>query len=443
MAFSDGIVDFWGDLKEAWHDSALPGQPGYIGPEPETEITQIKPSVAETQNNMTVPVANYNYDSIYGTPNEVQGFGIGSDRPYVSTPMGETAVQQRPWKPDEIDISTVGTHNSGERGYDSVGNLKEGWALGIDGVPYNTALFALNDAAIAAAGGGGGGYGGGGGGSSAPAALLSQDLSQRPLSGTYYAPDLSAYNDSSLFNYTGPGGLSEYIYGQGLPYQGAGYDIWGTPTDMVNPYYTGQFAPESTGVADGAISLPPVDMPAGVAPTNNNPNVGTSNTNFDPYKGEAILNQNVIKTTFPSPPGANPSLADRQREQMGAEKWDAMVAQANAMDRQLRESQLGNVRTGLDGATGLLNYGYEDAAFDAAGYDNFIMGDDGSFYQGDAGRGTIVEQPGDRYNAINPGIDAAIAQYNRENPTPENFWSTRTQEAVSYTHLTLPTNREV
>jgi hypothetical protein len=298
----------------------LPGQPGYIGPETETTITQIKPSVAETQNNMTVPVANYNYDSIYGTPNEVQGFGIGSDIPYVSTPMGGTAVQQRPWKPDEIDISTVGTHNSGDRGYDNVGNLLPGWELGIDNIPYNTALFALNDAAIAATGGGGGGgYGGGGG--SAPDFVLSQDLSQRPLSGTMYAPDLSAYRDSSLFNYTGPGGLSEYIYGQGLPYQGADYSIWGTPTDMVNPYYTGQFAPESTGIADGAISLPPVDMPAGVAPTNNNPNVGTSNANIVPQGtgpgGKDLTYQETLDyfgldPVFTHFPGPNDKLIEEQ-----------------------------------------------------------------------------------------------------------------------------------
>jgi len=320
MPFGDGIVNFWGDLKDAWHNSALPGQPGYIGPEPETEITQIKPSVAETQNNMTVPVANYNYDSIYGTPNEVQGFGIGSDRPYVSTPMGGTAVQQRPWKPDEIDISTVGTHNSGDRGYDNVGNLLPGWELGIDNIPYNTALFALHQQ-DSAGGGGGGGYSGGGVSAPSEPFLLSQDLSQRTPSGTMYAPDLSAYRDSSLFNYTGPGGLSEYTYGQGLPYQGADYSIWGTPTDMVNPYYTGQFAPESTGIADGAISLPPVDMPAGVSPTNNNPNVGTSNANIVPQGtgpgGKDLTYQETLDyfgldPVFTHFPGPNDKLIEEQ-----------------------------------------------------------------------------------------------------------------------------------
>ena len=57
---------------------------------------------------------------------------------------------------------------------------------------------------------------GGGGGSGATQAAyvpqsieLSQDLRQRTPSGSMYAPDLSAYNDSSLFNYTGPVSYSE------------------------------------------------------------------------------------------------------------------------------------------------------------------------------------------------------------------------------------------
>ena len=123
-------------------------------------------------------------------------------------------------------------------------------------------------------------------GTSIPQVVLNQmDLSQRTPSGSMYAPDLSAYNDSSLFNYTGPGGVNEYTYGQNLPYQGAGYDIWGSPTDVPNPYFWGQFgeepvAAEAQGPADGAIGLPPVDLPAGVAATNNNPNVGTNTTNI-------------------------------------------------------------------------------------------------------------------------------------------------------------------
>ena len=278
-------------------------------------------------------------------PNDTSSVASASypplEYPYVPSDDGPFDYTGVPLNPNnqffgdedaDFDANTVydmGEMDDGQfiydrRGLDDSDNLLPGWEYGLDDVPYNTALFALNDAAIAAAGGGGGGggYGSGGGGSSAPAASLFQDLSQRTPSGTQYAPDLSAYNDSSLFNYTGPGGLSEYTYGQGLPTQGAGYDIWGTPTDMVNPYYTGQFAPESTGVADGAISLPPVDMPAGVAPTNNNPNVGTSNTNINTGGGTGpggkdLTYQETIdyfgltpqSTTFPGP---NDKLIEEQ-----------------------------------------------------------------------------------------------------------------------------------
>jgi hypothetical protein len=165
-----------------------------------------------------------------------------------------------------------------------------------------------------------------------------------------YAPDLSEYLNSSLFDYAGPGGLDEYTYGQGLRTDGAGYDIWGTPTDVPNPYYWGQFGegfvePEEPGIADGVISLPPIDMPAGVPPTNNNPNVGTPDTNFptggggngdkdlnyfetlaamgiDPsdapsttFPGpndklieEAIMNQDAVKETLPYQSGLDPNL---------------------------------------------------------------------------------------------------------------------------------------
>jgi len=65
--------------------------------------------------------------------------------------------------------------------------------------------------------GGGGGYGRAVAGTSIPQVVLNpQDLSQRTPSGSVYAPDLSAYNNSSLFNYTGPGGVNEYTYGQDL-----------------------------------------------------------------------------------------------------------------------------------------------------------------------------------------------------------------------------------
>ena len=102
-----------------------------------------------------------------------------------------------------------------------------------------------------------------------PQVLISQDLTRRPQTGNIYSPDLSAYYDSSLFNYTGPGGVDEYTYGQGLRTGGADYSIFGSPTDIANPYYEGQFTPvtqpvvsQPVGPADGAINMNPVQLPS-------------------------------------------------------------------------------------------------------------------------------------------------------------------------------------
>ena len=170
-----------------------------------------------------------------------------------------------------------------------------GWKPGLDGIPYNPAIAYTaedwaNDQKNANANRAG--RASGAVQQSAPAAELSQDLRQRTPSGTMYNPDLSAYNDSSLFDYKGPGGVSEYTYGQGLPTEGAGYDIWGTPTDVANPYYEGQFGEGYTtpepGVADSAITLAPITMPAGV------PQIPTSNTN-------TTTNNNTTTTTNTGP----------------------------------------------------------------------------------------------------------------------------------------------
>ena len=157
----------------------------------------------------------------------------------------------------------------------------EGWKPGLDGVPYNSKLNEKfepggifydpdvdKNTAIANAVASGEV-------SSAEAGTtpfeLSQDLRQRTPSGTIYNPSMDAYNESSLFNYEGPGGVPEYTYGQGLRTGGAGY---GTPPGP-NLYYEGQYGEGfvEPGVADTAITLPPITMPAGV------PQVPTSNTN--------------------------------------------------------------------------------------------------------------------------------------------------------------------
>jgi len=140
-----------------------------------------------------------------------------------------------------------------------------------------------------------------------PNVLTSQNLFQRNPSGSVYAPDLSAYNDSSLFNYTGPGGVDEYTYGQDLPYQGAGYDIWGSPTNVPNPYYEGQFAPEPVvtepqGPADGAIGMSPIEMPVGVPSTNTPITPSAPDLTYAETLAEMGIDPaDAPSTTFPSP----------------------------------------------------------------------------------------------------------------------------------------------
>jgi hypothetical protein len=140
--------------------------------------------------------------------------------------------------------------------------------------------------------------GGGGGGAQVPQStaqpLRPQDLSQRALSGSYYSPDMSAYNDSSLFNYTGPGGVDEYTYGQGLPTEGAGYNVWGTPADMVNPYYEGQFAQAPVGVADNAINMSPVVTPDGI-PDVSGPTTFPNSMPIPPRPGDSAADLNYAQ----------------------------------------------------------------------------------------------------------------------------------------------------
>jgi hypothetical protein len=188
--------------------------------------------------------------------------------------------------------------------------IKQGWKEGLDGQPYNANLKytaddwardqanAADDVRRQAAATGGATSDAGTTGSSP--FKLSQDLRQRTPSGTIYNPDISEYLNSGLFNYTGPGGVPEYTYGQGLPTDGAGYDIWGTPVGP-NLYYEGQYGEgyvEPTGPADSAITLPPVTMPDGVPqiPPSNNPNTTTNNNTNNNGNGNGDKDLNYFET---------------------------------------------------------------------------------------------------------------------------------------------------
>ena len=199
---------------------------------------------------------------------------------------------------------------------------------------------------------GGSNFGGGGGSGSAstgpapiPQVLISQDISQRTPSGTIYAPDLSAYNDSSLFNYTGPGGVDEYTYGQGLR-MGGDYNAFGSPTDMANPYYEGQFAPLPTSPADSAITMPAVQLPGGLPQIENNTPIaaiggGSGTTQQDPTYQQTINEMGIFgpdnpppSTTFPSPSSqANAGLT--QSMAGSDEEYQEMLTASLNMDNQL------------------------------------------------------------------------------------------------------------
>ena len=257
--------------------------------------------------------------------------------------------------------------------------------------------------------------GGGGGGAStysapqAEAAYLSQDLSQRTPSGTQYAPDMSAYNDSSLFNYTGPGGVDGYTYGQGLRTDGADYSVFGTPTGMVNPYYEGQFSdPVPTGPADSAVNMSPIVMPEGIPAIG-----GGSGTTFvtprPPNSAGDLTYQQTIdemgifgpnnpppSTLFPSPGGAstpaNMGLTERQLAQMSPER----IAMMNSIFDDQSRMQQGQI-------------GEPQGSMMAEGSPN-----------GRTGRG---------YSSESPYLDEVVTDYNSKNLTAQQKFDTLQERA--------------
>jgi len=184
-----------------------------------------------------------------------------------------------------------------------------------------------------------------------PQVLVSQDLTRRPQTGNIYAPDLSAYYDSSLFNYTGPGGVDEYTYGQGLRTGGADYSVFGSPTDIANPYYEGQFAPvaqpvvsEPVGPADGAINMNPVQLPSDLPQIEVSADVSMPGFVGGSLPTDLTYQQTIDEmgifgpnnpppsTTFPSP-GDNTGLT--QNMTASDKEYQDMLNQSLMMDNQL------------------------------------------------------------------------------------------------------------
>ena len=204
------------------------------------------------------------YDSVYGTPEEVQGMtgfdnfgGLGPI--YISNPQ-PSLLDDDTFMSENMDL----TYNPS--GIDTADDrFRREAAANLVRDTGNNSNSNRNPTTNPSSRSGG---------SSAVASAVPSapvlrtrtfPFTSRTPSGSVYAPDLSAYNDSSLFNYEGPGGLAEYTYGQGLRTDGADYSIFGSPANIANPYFAGQFK-EPQGPADAAINMPAVELPEGVQP---------------------------------------------------------------------------------------------------------------------------------------------------------------------------------
>jgi hypothetical protein len=237
-----------------------------------------------------------------------------------NSPMNEAAGYPNYYKPTE-QINPAGVTSADGMMTEPAMYLYPGEAIGIDGVPYRPSA----GASTANSGSGGNK---GNSSNSAGSYPVSNVLNTRTFpftsrtpSGSVYTPDLSAYNDSSLFNYEGPGGVPEYTYGQGLRTDGADYSIFGSPADAANPYFAGQFATPA-GPADAAINMPAVELPSGVQPisadvsmpgfTSGNQIIGGSLPSDLTYQqtidemGIFGPNNPPPSTTFPSPGSSTP-----------------------------------------------------------------------------------------------------------------------------------------
>jgi len=250
------------------------------------------------------------YGSMYGSANDVQGFGIGN------APIASPTISFD--KPSPAPVTTV-TYNPPTG---PVGNA-----------PIISPTFpTLKPPTSRPTGGLSFSFGGGGGGSSAPAG---PNVSLRPQT---FAPYESTYTPPTPatpvpYDYaTAPA----YVYGDGLSNAGAAYDIWGSKPGE-NPYLLSTPADYTPGL----IGLDPVTLP------NNMPNRGADISAFTPntpvprtpeqivrdygYTGRtAPMQNNVPPSMRDSAPNAQVMLdAARRNVEMGRynNMQEAMAAQ--------------------------------------------------------------------------------------------------------------------
>ena len=265
-----GVTDWFGDIGS----SIQTPEKGLWDTEPGNYFTKDNWFPENNNNNSLMTLApegvyesgyfDNPYDSIYGTPEEVQGMtgldnfgGLGPI--YISNPQ-PSYLDDNTFMSDNMDLTynPTGIDTADDRfRREAAANLVRD--TGNNSNPNRNPT--INPS------------GRSGGGSAVASAVPSAPVlrtrrfpfTSRTPSGSVYAPDLSAYNNSSLFNYEGPGGLAEYTYGQGLRTDGADYSIFGSPANIANPYFLGQFK-EPQGPADAAINMPAVELPEGVQP---------------------------------------------------------------------------------------------------------------------------------------------------------------------------------
>lgn len=181
------------------------------------------------------------YDSMYGTPNEVQGFGIGNvpliNKPFPTfdkpSPAPGTTISYNP------PVGPVGDVPLTTRPFPDLQGPK----------PTGNLSFTF------------GGGGGGGGGASVPSNVLTPRQFS-PYESTYVPPTPATpdpYNWATRDPYT---------YGEGLSNAGAAYDIWGSAPGT-NPY----LMTVPSDYTPGLLGLQPVQLPDNVPSTNVGANI--------------------------------------------------------------------------------------------------------------------------------------------------------------------------
>ena len=176
------------------------------------------------------------YSSMYGTPNEVQGFGIGNvpliNKPFPTfdkpSPAPGTTISYNP------PVGPVGDVPLTTRPFPDLQGPK----------PTGNLSFSF------------GGGGGGGGGASVPSNVLTPRQFS-PYESTYVPPTPATpdpYNWATRDPYT---------YGEGLSNAGAAYDIWGSAPGT-NPYVM----TTPSDYTQGLLGMQPVTLPDNVPSTN-------------------------------------------------------------------------------------------------------------------------------------------------------------------------------